>query len=310
MLRKEIGDEAFKTAVKSYLQKHKFSNVDTEDFLVEARAASGSDLQEFEWKWLRAVAFNYEDAIATLEDYPVIQRYKRTVELRKQSFGQKSQKLFNLLALPDKYSGPEAIYQLADVSPAAAGRIYERAFYTNNPWVRQAIAQTVSKVPAAMKVNYERLLNDDSYITRELALMNLWTSFPKDRHQYLDKMKGVQGFSNHNVEILWLALAISTLDYEEAYVRDHFFRLTRFTGNRYSFETREQAFTKLYQLQLFEPKSLKNLIEACFHHNWRFAQTCRQILDEVVKIEHYRKELKKLDISEEKEKQLLAEKLG
>ena len=126
------------------------------------------------------------------------------------------------MAWPDKYSGPEAIYQLADVSPAAAGRIYERAFYTNNPWVRQAIAQTVSKVPAAMKVNYERLLNDDSYITRELALMNLWTSFPKDRHKYLDKMKGVQGFSNHNVEILWLALAISTLDYEEAYVRDHF----------------------------------------------------------------------------------------
>lgn len=309
MLRKQIGDEAFKTAVKNYLNAHKFSNVETEDFLAEARSASGQDLQEFEQNWLQAADFRYEEAIATLQDFPVIQRYKRTVDLRKLSYGQKSQKLFDLLALPDKYSGPEAIYQLADVSPAAAGRIYERAFYTNNPWVRQAIAQTVTKVPAAMKTNYERLLNDDSYITRELAFMNLWTSFPSERHKYLDKMKGVQGFSNHNVEILWLALAISTLDYEEAYIRDHFFRLTRYTGNRYSFETREQAFTKLYQLQLFEPKSLKNLVEACFHHNWRFAQTCRQILDEVVKNADYRRELKKLDISDEKEKQLLAEKL-
>ena len=240
----------------------------------------------------------------------MIQRYKRTVGLRKLSFGQKSQKLFDLLALPDKYSGPEAIYQLAEVSPGAAGRIYERAFYTNNPWVRQAIAQTVRKVPASMKTNYERLLNDDSYITRELALMNLWTSFPGDRHKYLDKMKGVQGFANHNVEIAWLALAISTLDYEEAYIRDQFFRLTRFTGNRYSFETREQAFTKLYQLQLFEPKSLENLVEACFHYNWRFAQTCRQILDEVLKNEDYRKELKKLNIKDEKQKNFLAEKLN
>jgi len=310
MLRLEIGDEAFRTAVKNYLGKHKFSNVETEDFLIEARAASGQDLLDFEENWLRSPAFRYEEAIATLEDYPVIQRYKRTVGLRKQSFGQKSQKLFDLLALPDKYSGPEAIYQLADVSPAAADRIYERAFYTNNPWVRQAIAQTVSKVPASMKTNYERLLNDDSYITRELAFMNLWVSFPGDRHKYLDKMKGVQGFSNHNIEILWLALAISTLDYEEAYIRDHFFRLTRFTGNRYSFETREQAFTKLFQLQLFEPKSLENLVEACFHHNWRFAQTCKQILDEVLKNENYRKELKKLNIKDEKQKNFLADKLG
>ena len=308
-LRNKIGDEAFKTAVKNYLNKHKFSNVETEDFLVEARAASGEDLMDFAETWLEGTEFPYAEAQELLKDSPVIQRYKRVVALRAQSFGQKQNKLFELLALPDKYSGREVIYQLAKVPASSAARIYERAFYTNNAWVRQAIAETITDVPAFMKVNYERLLNDDSYLTREYAFFNLWRSFPADRHTYLDKMKGVQGFADHNVEILWLALAISTLDYEEAYIRDHFFRLTRFTGDRYAFETRLNAFEKLYQLQLYEPKSLANLVEACFHHNWRFAQACKSILDEVVKNPDYRKELEKLKFDNPKEQALVNEKL-
>ena len=308
-LREKIGDEAFKTAVKNYLNKHKFGNVDTEDFLKEARAASGQDLLDFEATWLTATAFPYQEAQASLEQSALIQKYKRVVALRDQAFSQKQNKLFDLLALPDKYTGPEVIYQLAQAPTAAASRIYERAFYTNNPWVRQAIAQTVTKVPDFMKSNYERLLDDDSYITREHAFYNLWSSFPAERHKYLDKMKGVQGFADHNIEILWLSLAISTLDYEEAYVRDHFFRLTRFTGNRYSFETRLNAFEKLYQLKLYEPKSLKNLVEACFHHNWRFSQRCKAILDEVAKIPEYRKELAKLKFENDKEQKLVDQKL-
>tara|TARA_R110002012_G_scaffold95916_2_gene231528 strand:- start:393 stop:764 length:372 start_codon:yes stop_codon:yes gene_type:complete len=122
-------------------------------------------------------------------------------------------------------------------------------------------------------------------------------------------MKGVQGFSDHNIEITWLALAISTLDYEEAFIRDHFFRLTRFTGNRNSYATRQNAFEKLYQLQLFEPKSLENLVDGCFHINWRFSESCKNILNMLLKDPEWKKELKKLDLKDEKQRKFLAEKL-
>ena len=310
ILREKIGDEAFRTAVKNYLEKHKFQNVDTEDFLVEARKASGEDLLDYERDWLNQTAFQDKAALEELKKSPFIQKYMRVVALRNVPFSQKQNKLLDLLALPDEYTGQEIINQLAEVSPGAAARIYERGFYTNNPWVRQAIALTVQKIPSEMKVNYERLLNDDSYITREHALLNLWMSFPADRHKYLDKMKDIQGFSDHNIEITWLALAISTLDYEEAYIRDHFFRLTRFTGSRYSYATRLNAFQKLYQLQLYEPKSLENLVEACFHINWRFSQSCRSILDMLLKDPQWKKEIEKLNLKDEKQKNFLAEKLS
>jgi len=309
ILREEIGDEAFRTGIKSYLNNFKYKNASTEDFLKEMRKSSGMDLIEFEKNWLQQTAFQDKAALEVLKKSPIIQKYMRVVALRNVPFSQKQNKLLDLLALPDEYTGQEAVYQLADVSPAAASRIYERAFYTNNPWVRQAIARTVQKVPLEMKTNYERLLNDDSYITREQALLNLWSSFPSDRHKYLNQMKGVQGFSDHNIEITWLALAISTLDYEEAFIRDHFFRLTRFTGNRNSYATRQNAFEKLYQLQLFEPKSLENLVDGCFHINWRFSESCKNILNMLLKDPEWKKELKKLDLKDEKQRKFLAEKL-
>ncbi len=57
ILREQIGGEAFKTSIKSYLEKYKFQNVSNEDFLNEVRAASETDISAFEKDWLQQSAF-------------------------------------------------------------------------------------------------------------------------------------------------------------------------------------------------------------------------------------------------------------
>ena len=61
ILRERIGNEAFKAAIKNYLEKYKFKNVSTEDFLKEVKAVSQVDITDFERDWLQQTAFQSEE---------------------------------------------------------------------------------------------------------------------------------------------------------------------------------------------------------------------------------------------------------
>ena len=52
--------------------------------------------------------------------------------------------------------------------------------FKNSLKVRQSIAKNLTKIPQALKTSYETLLYDKSYLTIELALLNLWKNFPDD----------------------------------------------------------------------------------------------------------------------------------
>lgn len=62
ILREQIGEEAFKTAIINYLEKYKFKNVSNEDFLNEVKAVSSIDISTFEKNWLQQSAFKAEEA--------------------------------------------------------------------------------------------------------------------------------------------------------------------------------------------------------------------------------------------------------
>ena len=51
--------------------------------------------------------------------------------------------------------------------------------------------------------------------------------------------------------------------------------------------TRLNAFQKLYQIRLFDQKSFKNLVAGCVHFNWRYSQSCRQILESLLEDEEW-----------------------
>ena len=80
--------------------------------------------------------------------------------------------------------------------------------------MRQAIANTTPKIPLEFKSEFESLLNDNSYITKEISLSTFWAQFPEDQKRILDNSKEWIGFNDKNLRILWLTLALGTKEYQ------------------------------------------------------------------------------------------------
>ena len=181
------------------------------------------------------------------------------------------------------------MYQLEGQTTQEALALYNKAFETNNVLVRQAIATTLSKISPDLQKQYESLLSDASYATIEAALYYLWFNFPEKRSEYLEQTKEVVGFNDKNVRILWLVLALSTPNFNTSNHAVFYQELSGYTSSKYHFSTRENAFTYLESLQFFSDEALLNLVDGASHHNWRFRNQCREILDKLLQNPKYQK---------------------
>ncbi|MGY3795768.1 M1 family metallopeptidase [Aquimarina sp. 433] len=289
-LKDMIGADDFKTTVKQYLEKHQFGNVTTSDFIREAEQVSGQDLSDYQKIWLEAIVFPSQEALDILTKSPFIKRYLTLAGERTQPIAGKWGTLATALDFPiNEYLGQEVIYQLeGDTSKESLG-LFTKAFETNNIFVRQAIANTMSTIPRELKKQYESLLTDESYATIEPALYHLWANFPSDRTSYLEQTKGVIGFHDKNVRILWLVLALSTQEYQPEKHQEFYKELSSYSSPVHHFSTRENAFTYLESLQAFSEQSLVDLVDGAVHHNWRFRNFCRKVLDNLLKNSAYQK---------------------
>jgi aminopeptidase N len=170
--------------------------------------------------------------------------------------------------------------------------------FNNSIKVRQAIAQNLKEIPLELKEDYESLLNDNSYITLETALFNLCNNFPKDKFKYLEKTKEIQGFNNKSIRMLWIALVLNTQDFEEGNKQDYFSELVGYTGPSYDFEKRETAFTYLNAMGIYNETVIFNLINATKHHNWRFKEYSKSLLEYLKKDEKYKTLITNLEKNE------------
>ncbi|MFD1095326.1 M1 family metallopeptidase [Salegentibacter chungangensis] len=288
MLREKVGDEAFRAAVKSYLEKYKFSNVVTEDFLAEVEKTSGQDLSGFRKNWLEQSAFKANAALNSLKNSEFIKSLLEIAALREVPFSQKSEKLSEALDFPvNDYIGQEVVIQLAgEDSPETIG-LYKKAFDSNNIFVRQVIAMSMDQIPLSLKSEYESLLEDESYLTKEAALFSLWMQFPEDQGRYLEKTKGIEGFYNKNVRMLWLALNLATPSYQSNKKQQVYKELSGYTATRFPVEMRENAFGYLYQLDAFSEQNLLDLLEGTQHFNRKFRNFSRELLEELLKSQEY-----------------------
>ncbi|WP_025743207.1 M1 family metallopeptidase [Aquimarina pacifica] len=289
-LRNLIGDTSFKITVHNYLETFKFENVDTNDFIEIATKVSGTDLSDFRKIWLENVKFPSQKALNLLTTSNFIKSYLTLAQERTQPLAGKWNTLTKSLDFPvNDYIGQEVVYQLEGITTPENIVIYDKAFATNNVFVRQAIANTLSTVPKDLQKQYESLLKDPSYATIEPALYNLWVSFPEKRKEYLETTKNIIGFSSKNVRILWLVLALNTEGFETENHQKFFLELSGYTSSKYGFSTRENAFTYLESMQAFSDLSLQYLVDGAMHHNWRFRNSCRKILDKLIINEKYKK---------------------
>ncbi len=301
ILNELIGEEAFDAGIKNYLQKYQFGTATTDDFIAEMEASSNTDLSGFVKDWLEQSAFQGTEALNSLKRSVFIQRYLELAAAKPFPIEEKRNMLKEALRFPvNDYLGQEAVLQLALENPLDVIDLYKKAFSSGNLFTRQAIAFSLQRVPQQLKEEYESLLKDDSYLTREAAFYNLWSSFPNDRMKYLDQMQGIEGLPNKNIEILWLALSLATPEVDTPSKRRYITKLSEYTEPHQKFQVRENAFGYLYQLNAFNSNSIYNLVKASQHPNSRFKNFSKDLIKTLVeegqlKAEELEQLQKKLD---------------
>ncbi len=215
--------------------------------------------------------------------------------MRAVDIAEKKIPLTTALTFNNEYLGQEAVFQLTAEPVEKVLPYLKKAFESDNLMTRQAIAISYEgAIPEVLKSDFESLLDDKSYITIEAALLLLRNAFPNEMPKYLDKTKNVIGFQDKNVRQIWLVLALLTEGYQKQDAANFRSELNGYTSNKYSFEIREKAFEYVNYLGIFDDASLASLVNASTHHYWRFRDSARSLLTEVLKEEKYQSKIKKL----------------
>ena len=280
MLKENVGVKTFNKAVKNYIKKHQFKNVETEDFLREVEFESGQDLSNFKTIWLKGKSFPLDDAIQSLKSNEFA---KELHQLSNFDFSDSNK----FLSKCDEVLRSDSFFPLLQELLLGINQVdsldkincYKKAFNSKDIKKRQLIALTLKDIPVDFKEDYENLLNDKSYVTMEAALFNLWNNFPQEQEKYLEKTNNIIGFNNKNIRTLWLTLVIVT-DNDSLGNLDQFMdELINYTSADYSFEVRENAFRYLRWIRSCNDRCIENLKEATNHQNWRFKQFAEQLLE-------------------------------
>ncbi|MDO8315946.1 MAG: M1 family metallopeptidase [Flavobacterium sp.] len=306
VLHEEIGDKAFKKAVKNYLKKHAFQNVNTQDFFAEIKKLSDYDLENFSKVWLETTVFNTQQANNLLLENKVIQMLFEVDKLKNKPLSEKKEFFEKTMQSDIYFSVKEAILnQLKNEKWEDKKSLFILALETKNVQLRQTAAAALNEIPESFRTQYETLLEDKSYQTQELALYNLWNNFPENRILYLDKSKTWLGFNDYNLRTLWLTLALSTPNYpidKQALETE----LMQYSSIDYEANTRQNALEKLLAFKIINDIVLKNLVNATTHHMWQFTKFGRDNIRKLLKNPEMRVSFEKIvpDLNEAEQFQL------
>ena len=284
MLKDLVGEENFRNGVKQYLVKHQYKSVTITDFLNEIEQASGFDLSTFKSDWLERAELPFDKMKSFLRNtsssvnlvFAMEDEFQRiqSDDLDYERYWNKSESVHFKKYLIKEYHRilPE--------------ELIFRAFETDTVPVRQTLAEVLYRVSGArassegLKSRYETLLEDDSYLTIETALINLWSNFPEYRSVYLNRTKDIVGLPNKNVRLLWLTLALVTPEYSGMEKTRWLNELVKYTFSTYNPEVRQLAFQYLTNINAMNASVYRQLIKATNHHSWQFRNFARRLMDE------------------------------
>ncbi len=309
-LRETIGAANFQKAVKNYLKKYSFQNVNTDDFLNEVKAVSTFDTENFKRIWLEKSGFEVNQALTLLRKNKFMTSYLQLVEIQSKPFSEKKTSLENLLKSDAFYPlKEEVVFQLAEVPFAENEALLIAAMESKELRIRQAIARIMVAIPPSFQSNYESLLDDASYITKEIALGTLWQLFPEKQVEYLNQSKDWIGFNDKNLRILWLTLALMTKDYQNENKVHFYDELLDYTTPAFESAIRQNALTNLLYLNPNDRNGLRNLVNALIHHKWQFTLFARNKIRELVKNERHKSYFEELLPALNQEEQLQLKRL-
>jgi aminopeptidase N len=283
VLHQSIGDKAFKKAVKSYVTKYAYKTVNTQHFFAEIKKVSNFDLEKFQKTWLETTVFDTPTANALLIKNKTIQLRLEIDKLKNKTLAEKHEYFLKILNSDEYFSVKESVInQIKSEKYETKKVLLQTALKSKDINLRQAVAETMPTIPEDFRAEYETLLADNSYQTKEVALYFLWKNFPEHRAKYLDKSKEWMGFNDYNLRTLWLSLALSTPNYSqnpEALISE----LIAFSTTKYEAPTRQNALEKLIAFKIINEEVLTYLVSATTHHMWQFSKFGRDTIRQLLK---------------------------
>jgi aminopeptidase N len=301
VIREDIGAKNFQKAVKNYLKKYQYKNVKTDDFLKIVKDVSGYDVENFKKVWLETAGFEMEIAQKYLSKNKFTHDYF-TLKKSKKSLIELTEILKSDAYYPIKQY---IVYQTRNLPFEERQVILETALATNDILVRRAVAESSPVIPEVFKTQYETLLNDNSYQTKEIALTNLWKNFPEERLRYLEQTKKIVGNNDKSFCLTWLALAMNTENLPEQFKTASYNQLLDFASEKYESSVRQNALELLLQMNPNDGKVIELLFKTTIHHKWQFTKFGRDNVRSLLKNQEFRTKVEQLaSTSDEKMKDL------
>lgn len=289
VLRENVGVDNFNKAVKKYLEKYAFKNVKTADFLAEINAVSKYDTKKFQEIWLEKSGFEVTEALEILQKNKFMKHYLEVLSLAEKPLAEKRQ-IFEETMKSDAYYPvkEEILFQLQSLDFAEKLPFVQIAMQSKDIKVRQAVAKTLNKFPAEFLPDFETFLNDNSYVTKEIALNVLWSQFPENRTKYLDESRSWMGMNDKNLRILWLTMALATKDFEPENKLAYYDELLSYATPDYESSIRQNALTNLLYINPNDTNVLRMLVNPLVHHKWQFSKFARDKIRGLIKKDKYR----------------------
>ena len=295
VLRENVGHDNFKKAVKTYLEKYAFKNVDTDEFLAEINKVSGYDTDSWKKRWLESGKFEVTEALDLLRKNETMGLYFEVGELQDKPFDKKKDAFMQMMRSDAFYAlKEEAIFQASSVPFEEKADFIRLAMKSTDLRIRQAVARTVTSFPESFIPEYKTLLSDASYLTREVALNVLCRNFPEKQAEFLDEGKDWVGFNDKNLRILWLALAYKAKDYRVNEKEAFYTELQSYTYPEYESSVRQNALANLLYIGKPDAVVLQNLVNATLHYKWQFSKYGRDNIRKLLKKEGYRQQFEQL----------------
>ena len=288
-LREDIGAKNFQKIVKKYLKKHQYKNVITDEFLAEVKKVVKTfDAENFKKTWLETSGFDMVLAESYLVKNKSVAAYIQLTKEKKDLENYKA-----ILESETYFPIKQYIfYKLANTPFEDKKELIEIGMQ-QNLYVRQAIAETVTKIPVEFKSQYETFLDDASYNTKEIALINLCKNFPEDKQKYLRKTYKIFGNNDRSLQITWLSLAIDSE--EDEFIKGNMYHeLLEFSSNKYESSVRQNALEVLLKINPNDVNVIASLFNATTHHKWQFTKFSRDKIRELLKKPEFRSRVEEL----------------
>lgn len=287
VLREAVGREKFNLAIQNYLTKYAYRNVTTNDFLAEIKLVSDFDTDSFRKRWLESTQFQEDDVQNALSKNEFMTRY---LELEKTPLDLTKNRTEILeLMNGDAYYPLKELLVQQNISAPFEQKDYllSAALKTNDLHVRQSVAATLTDIPESFRAEYETLLDDKSYETKEIALFNLWKQFSQQRARYLELSKDWIGFEDRNLRLLHLSLTLAT-EMDQKKKLKAYLELLSYTGTNYDSNIQQNALAKLLDLEIYTEEVFRSLVYGTASHRWQFVKFSKDNIRKLLKEQKYR----------------------